>query len=228
MIIYHLVERFTNIKSVQLNINSGTGSFILGKEFILLYGKDFITDLMLDKTYQISAPAFYQVNTPQAEKLYETAYEFAGLKPGDVVIDAYSGIGTIGISMADRVAKVYGMEVVPAAVENAKRNAQLNELENTHYEVGTAEKIMPKWLSEGIKPDVIFVDPPRKGLDEGFIKAAAMMNPRRIVYISCNPATFARDVVRFEAEGYLLDKVQPVDLFPQTHHIELVASFNKK
>ena len=228
LVIDHLVERFTNIKSVQLNINSGTGSFILGKEFILLYGKDFITDLMLDKTYQISAPAFYQVNTPQAEKLYETAYDFAGLKPGDVVIDAYSGIGTIGISMADRVAKVYGMEVVPAAVENAKRNAQLNELENTHYEVGTAEKIMPKWLSEGINPDVIFVDPPRKGLDEGFIKAAATMNPRRIVYISCNPATFARDVVRFEAEGYLLDKVHPVDLFPQTHHIELVASFNKK
>ena len=195
LVIDKLVEHFTNIKSVQLNINNGTGSFILGKEFVLLYGKDFITDLMLDKTYQISAPAFYQVNTPQAEKLYETAFEFAELKPGDIVIDAYSGIGTIGISMADRVAEVYGMEVVPAAVENAKRNAQLNELENTHYEVGTAEKIMPKWLDEGIKPDVIFVDPPRKGLDETFIKSATATNPRRIVYISCNPATFARDVV---------------------------------
>ena len=228
LVIDKLVEHFTNIKSVQLNINYGTGSFILGKEFVLLYGKDFITDLMLDKTYQISAPAFYQVNTPQAEKLYETAFEFAELKPGDIVIDAYSGIGTIGISMADRVAEVYGMEVVPAAVENAKRNAQLNELENTHYEVGTAEKIMPKWLDEGIKPDVIFVDPPRKGLDETFIKSATATNPRRIVYISCNPATFARDVVRFENEGYILDKVQPVDLFPQTHHIELVARFNKK
>lgn len=228
LVIDKLVEHFTNIKSVQLNINTGTGSFILGKEFVLLYGKDFITDLMLDKTYQISAPAFYQVNTPQAEKLYETAFEFAELKPGDIVIDAYSGIGTIGISMADRVAEVYGMEVVPAAVENAKRNAQLNELENTHYEVGTAEKIMPKWLDEGIKPDVIFVDPPRKGLDETFIKSATATNPRRIVYISCNPATFARDVVRFENEGYILDKVQPVDLFPQTHHIELVARFNKK
>lgn len=228
LVIDKLVEHFTNIKSVQLNINTGTGSFILGKEFVLLYGKDFITDLMLDKTYQISAPAFYQVNTPQAEKLYETAFEFAELKPGDIVIDAYSGIGTIGISMADRVAEVYGMEVVPAAVENAKRNAQLNELENTHYEVGTAEKIMPKWLDEGIKPDVIFVDPPRKGLDETFIKSATATNPRRIVYISCNPATFARDVVSFENEGYILDKVQPVDLFPQTHHIELVASFNKK
>lgn len=227
LVIDKLVEHFTNIKSVQLNINNGTGSFILGKEFVLLYGKDFITDLMLDKTYQISAPAFYQVNTPQAEKLYETAFEFAELKPGDIVIDAYSGIGTIGISMADRVAEVYGMEVVPAAVENAKRNAQLNELENTHYEVGTAEKIMPKWLDEGIKPDVIFVDPPRKGLDETFIKSATATNPRRIVYISCNPATFARDVVRFENEGYILDKVQPVDLFPQTHHIELVARFNK-
>ncbi|MDA2880639.1 23S rRNA (uracil(1939)-C(5))-methyltransferase RlmD [Lactococcus cremoris] len=228
LVIDKLVEHFTNIKSVQLNINNGTGSFILGKEFVLLYGKDFITDLMLDKTYQISAPAFYQVNTPQSEKLYETAFEFAELKPGDIVIDAYSGIGTIGISMADRVAEVYGMEVVPAAVENAKRNAQLNELENTHYEVGTAEKIMPKWLDEGIKPDVIFVDPPRKGLDETFIKSATATNPRRIVYISCNPATFARDVVRFENEGYILDKVQPVDLFPQTHHIELVARFNKK
>jgi len=228
LVIDKLVEHFTNIKSVQLNINNGTGSFILGKEFVLLYGKDFITDLMLDKTYQISAPAFYQVNTPQAEKLYETAFEFAELKPGDIVIDAYSGIGTIGISMADRVAEVYGMEVVPAAVENAKRNAQLNELENTHYEVGTAEKIMPKWLDEGIKPDVIFVDPPRKGLDETFIKSATATNPRRIVYISCNPATFARDVVRFENEGYILDKVKPVDLFPQTHHIELVARFNKK
>ena len=228
LVIDKLVEHFTNIKSVQLNINNGTGSFILGKEFVLLYGKDFITDLMLDKTYQISAPAFYQVNTPQAEKLYETAFEFAELKPGDIVIDAYSGIVTIGISMADRVAGVYGMEVVPAAVENAKRNAQLNELENTHYEVGTAEKIMPKWLDEGIKPDVIFVDPPRKGLDETFIKSATATNPRRIVYISCNPATFARDVVRFENEGYILDKVQPVDLFPQTHHIELVARFNKK
>lgn len=228
LVIDKLVEHFTNIKSVQLNINNGTGSFILGKEFVLLYGKDFITDLMLDKTYQISAPAFYQVNTPQAEKLYETAFEFAELKPGDIVIDAYSGIGTIGISMADRVAEVYGMEVVPAAVENAKRNAQLNELENTHYEVGTAEKIMPKWLDEGIKPDVIFVDPPRKGLDETFIKSATATNTRRIVYISCNPATFARDVVRFENEGYILDKVQPVDLFPQTHHIELVARFNKK
>ncbi|MCT4406110.1 23S rRNA (uracil(1939)-C(5))-methyltransferase RlmD [Lactococcus cremoris] len=228
LVIDKLVEHFTNIKSVQLNINNGTGSFILGKEFVLLYGKDFITDLMLDKTYQISAPAFYQVNTPQAEKLYETAFEFAELKPGDIVIDAYSGIGTIGISMADRVAEVYGMEVVPAAVENAKRNAQLNELENTHYEVGTAEKIMPKWLDEGIKPDVIFVDPPRKGLDETFIKSATATNPRRIVYISCNPATFARDVVRFENEGYILDKVQPVDLFPQTHHIELVARFNTK
>ena len=227
LVIDKLVEHFTNIKSVQLNINNGTGSFILGKEFVLLYGKDFITDLMLDKTYQISAPAFYQVNTPQAEKLYETAFEFAELKPGDIVIDAYSGIGTIGISMADRVAEVYGMEVVPAAVENAKRNAQLNELENTHYEVGTAEKIMPKWLDEGIKPDVIFVDPPRKGLDETFIKSATATNPLRIVYISCNPATFARDTKFLIENGYRLEKVSAVDMFPQTNHVEVVGLLQK-
>ena len=219
---------FPNIKSIQLNLNKSTGSFILGKEFKLLYGQGFITDTMMGKTFQISAPAFYQVNTPQAEQLYQTAYDFAELKSTDVVIDAYSGIGTIGIGMADKVAQVYGMEVIPAAVENAKVNAQLNDLTNTHYEVGTAETIMPKWLAEGIRPDVIFVDPPRKGLDESFITAATATEPRSIIYVSCNPATFARDVTRFENQGYMLEKVQPVDLFPQTHHIELVANFIKE
>jgi 23S rRNA (uracil1939-C5)-methyltransferase len=226
-VLTNLSVAFEKIKSIQLNINSGTGSFILGKSFKTLYGQDFITDTMMGKKFQIAAPAFYQVNTAQAEKLYQAAYDFAELKPTDIVIDAYSGIGTIGLGMADKVAKVYGMEVVEAAVENAQQNARLNQLENTHYEIGTAETIMPKWQAEGIQPDVIFVDPPRKGLDEAFIDAATQTNPRTIVYVSCNPATFARDVVRFEEKGYLLDKVQPVDLFPQTHHIELVANFTK-
>ncbi|RZI48197.1 23S rRNA (uracil(1939)-C(5))-methyltransferase RlmD [Lactococcus kimchii] len=228
VLVNKLAAQFSNLKSVQLNINKGTGSFILGKEFVVLYGQDFISDTMLDKTFQISAPAFYQVNTAQAEKLYQTAYDFAQLLPTDVVIDAYSGIGTIGLGMADRVAKVYGMEVIASAVENAQHNAQLNHIENAHYEVGTAETIMPKWLAEGISPDLIFVDPPRKGLDESFIESATEANPRAIIYISCNPATFARDVVRFEAQGYQLEKVQPVDLFPQTHHVETVALFTRK
>ena len=224
-VLQQLRENFPSIKSIQLNINKSTGSFILGKTFKVLYGKNYIQDTMLGKTFQISAPAFYQVNTAQAERLYQTAYDFANLSQEDIIVDAYSGIGTIGLGLADRVAQVYGMEVIPQAVEDAQHNAKLNHIENAHYEVGTAEAIMPQWLQKGIKPDVIFVDPPRKGLDEQFIKAATATNPRTIVYVSCNPATFARDVLRFEAENYTLDKVQPVDLFPQTHHIELVASF---
>lgn len=227
-IVASLLEAFPNLKSIQLSINNDPGSFILGKTFKILYGENYITDQMNGLDFQISAPAFYQVNTPQAEKLYQLAYDFAELKPTDTVIDAYSGIGTIGLGMANKVAKIYGMEVIPQAVENAKVNAKLNKIENAHYEVGTAEEIMPKWLKQGIKPDVIFVDPPRKGLDETFIKAAVATKPRSIVYISCNPATFARDVVKFEEGGYMLGKVQPVDLFPQTHHVETVALLTRK
>lgn len=222
-----LSNAFPAIKSVQLNLNVSQGSFIFGKKFILLAGENVITDKMLGKTFQISAPSFYQVNTVQAEKLYLKAYEFAELEKTDCVIDAYSGIGTIGLGLADRVESVYGMEVIPEAVENARQNAKINGITNTHYEVGRAEEVFPKWIEKGIKPNVIIVDPPRKGLDESFIAAAAMTKARRVVYISCNPATFARDSVRFEAQGYHLEKVQPVDLFPQTHHVEVVASFRK-
>ncbi|WP_374285823.1 23S rRNA (uracil(1939)-C(5))-methyltransferase RlmD [Lactococcus sp.] len=223
-----LTTEFKDLKSIQLNINNSDGSFILGKKYLLLYGKSSITDSMLGKRFEISAPAFYQVNTAQAEKLYQTAYEFADLSETDTIVDAYSGIGTIGLCVADQVAQVYGMEVIPAAVENAKLNAKNNELHNTNYVTGKAEQVMPQWLEAGVKPDLIFVDPPRKGLDEQFITAATQMQARAIVYISCNPATFARDVVRFEENGYLLEKVRPVDLFPQTHHIECVGKFIRK
>ncbi len=220
-----LIEKFPELKSIQLNINKTDGSFILGKKYVTIYGSDTIKDTMLGKTYEISAPSFYQVNTSQAEKLYQTAYEFAELKQEDTIIDAYSGIGTIGLSVADQVARVYGMEVIPAAVTNAIRNADLNHFNNVKYEVGAAEEIMPQWLEDGIKPDVIFVDPPRKGLDERFIETATKVGARSVIYISCNPATFARDVIRFEQNSYQLERVRPVDLFPQTHHIELVGKF---
>lgn len=224
-----LVAEYSNkVDSFQLSINTSTGNAIFGSKFKLLSGKDYITDSMLGKDFQISARAFYQVNTAQAEKLYQLAYDFADLKAEDVVIDAYSGIGTIGLGMADKVAQVYGMEIIPEAVENAKTNAALNGITNAQYEVGPAEEVMPQWLQDGIQPNVIFVDPPRKGLDESFIKAATATQARAVVYISCNPATFARDVVRFEEEGYLLEKVQPVDLFPQTKHVECVGLLLKK
>ena len=223
-----LTTAFPAIKSVMQNVNASTGNAIFGTDWKTLFGQDYITDRMLGRDYQISAPSFYQVNTAAAEVLYQTAISFAELKADDVVIDAYSGIGTIGLSFADKVKHVYGVEVVDAAVTNAKKNAALNDITNVTYVTAKAEKAMSDWLAQGITPNVILVDPPRKGLDETFIDGAAAVGARSIVYISCNAATFARDVVRFEALGYTLDKVQPVDLFPQTHHVELVGLLTRK
>lgn len=145
----------------------------------------------------------------------------------DVVIDAYSGIGTIGLSFAKEVKAVYGVEVIETAVKNAEHNAVLNGITNAYFVADSAEKAMAKWYQEGIKPTVIIVDPPRKGLTESFIKASAAMQPDKITYISCNPATMARDIKRYEELGYKLQKVQPVDLFPMTHHVETVALLSK-
>ncbi|MGG5316001.1 23S rRNA (uracil(1939)-C(5))-methyltransferase RlmD [Enterococcus sp. AZ072] len=213
--------------SVIQNVNSEKTNVIMGKEDILLAGKETIEDQLFGRTYRISPQSFYQVNTEQAEKLYQTAIDFAQLKPEDVVIDAYCGIGTIGLSFAEQVKHVYGVEVVPQAIEDAQYNAQVNGLENVTYQIGKAEKVMKQWEQLGIKPDVIFVDPPRKGLAEEFIQASAELNPDRIVYISCNPATLARDLERFGELGYQAEKVQPVDLFPQTYHIEAVVLLTK-
>ena len=152
----------------------------------------------------------------------------AQLSENDVVVDAYAGIGTIGISLADRVKEVLGMEVIPEAVNDAKANAKRNGVENVHYFIGKAEKIMPQWLREGIQPTVVFVDPPRKGLDASFIETTAAVKPERIVYISCNPATLARDLALFEEEGYVTKEVQPVDLFPQTTHVECVVLLERR
>lgn len=223
-----LTSQFPEIKSIMQTVNSSTGNAIFGSEWRTLYGQDYITDSMLGKQYQISGPSFYQVNTAAAEILYQTAIDFAELQADDIVIDAYSGIGTIGLSFADQVKHVYGVEVIDAAVENARKNATLNGITNATYVAAKAEKAMFDWSEQGIQPDVILVDPPRKGLEESFIASATAVGARRIVYISCNPATFARDVTRFEALGYKLDKVQPVDLFPQTHHVELVGLLTRK
>lgn len=223
-----LINAFPHIVSVQLNVNRSKENSIFGSKFKTLYGNDFIMDRMLNNVFQISAQSFYQVNTAQAERLYQVAYDFADLRSTDTVIDAYSGIGTIGLCIANKVTQVYGMDSVLEAVKNARQNARLSNVTNAHYEVGVAEEIFPKWISVGVRPDVIFVDPPRKGLDENFIQLLTDTWVRALIYISCNPATFARDIVRIEAKGYVLDKVQPVDLFPQTHHVELVSRFIRK
>lgn len=222
-LIERLVAQFSAIKSVMQNINDQPGNAIFGKEFRVLYGQDYITDRMLDNDFQIAAPAFYQVNTEMAEKLYQMAIDFAELSTEDIVVDAYSGIGTIGLSVAKHVKEVYGVEVIPQAVENSKKNAELNGISNAHYICDSAENAIKKWLNQGIKPSIIMVDPPRKGLTESFIKSSVSMNPKKIVYISCNAATMARDIKLYQELGYKLTKVQPVDLFPMTHHVECVG-----
>ena len=224
----HLTEAFPAIKSIMQNINDQNTNAIFGKDWRTLYGQDYITDQMLGNDFQISGPAFYQVNTKMAEKLYQTAIDFAELKADDLVIDAYSGIGTIGLSVAKHVKEVYGVEVIPEAVENSQKNATLNNIANAHYVCDTAENAMKSWLREGIQPTVILVDPPRKGLTESFIKASAQTGADRIAYISCNVATMARDIKLCQELGYELKKVQPVDLFPQTHHVEAVSLLVKE
>lgn len=216
------------VVSVIQNVNSEKTNVIMGQLEKVLFGKTTIDDTLLGRTYRISPQSFYQVNTEQTEVLYKTAIDFAELDSEDIVVDAYCGIGTIGLSLADNVKHVYGVEIVPQAIEDAKANAKANGIENANYEIGKAEKIMPRWAREGIEPSVIFVDPPRKGLDEKFIEASAAVNPEKIVYISCNPATLARDLRRYEDLGYHAVKVQPVDLFPQTYHVETVALLTSK
>lgn len=222
-VIEQITAAFPAVVSIVQNINDQKTNAIFGQEFRTLYGKDTITDRMLGNSYEISASSFYQVNTEMAEKLYQTAIDFSELTADDVVVDAYSGIGTIGLSFAKSVKAVYGVEVVEAAVKNAQANAERNGITNAHYVADSAEYAMADWSKQGIKPDVIIVDPPRKGLTESFIEASAAMSPAKITYVSCNPATMARDIKRYEELGYKLTKVQPVDLFPQTHHVEVVS-----
>jgi len=223
-----LTEAFPSIKSIMQNINDQPGNAIFGKDWRTLYGQDYITDQMLGNSFQIAAPAFYQVNTEMAEKLYQTAIDFSELTADDVVLDAYSGIGTIGLSVAKQVKQVYGVEVIPEAVENSRKNAAINGITNASYVCASAEEAIQNWLKEGIQVDVILVDPPRKGLTESFIKASVSMEPKKITYISCNVATMARDIKLYRELGYELKKVQPVDLFPQTHHVECVSLLEKR
>lgn len=226
-IIAKITEAFPNVVSIIQNINDKNTNAIFGKEFRTLFGQDTITDSMLGNDYEISAQSFYQVNTEMAEKLYQTAIDFSDLNSDSIVIDAYSGIGTIGLSFAKQVKEVYGVEVIETAVEDAKKNAERNGITNANYVADSAENAMTKWSKNGIKPDVIIVDPPRKGLTESFIKASVAMQPEKITYVSCNPATMARDIKLYQELGYELKKVQPVDLFPQTHHVETVALLSK-
>lgn len=221
-------RRFPLVKSIMHNINPNRTNVIFGDQTRTLWGESYIHDKIGSLTFAISARSFYQVNPIQTEVLYEKALEYANIGPEDVVIDAYCGIGTISLFLAQRAKKVYGVEIVPQAIEDAKKNAKLNGLDNVEFAVGAAEEVMPAWKKDGLRPDVIVVDPPRKGCDEALLKAMIEMEPKRIVYVSCNPATLARDLRILEDGGFKTQKAQPVDMFSQTAHVEVVALLTKE
>lgn len=222
-LIKQIIERYPDVTSIMQNTNSERTNVILGKQTKCLWGEEYIYDTIGDIKFAISAMSFYQINPKQTKVLYDKALEFANLTGDETVIDAYCGIGSISLFLAQKAKKVYGVEIVPQAIEDAKINAQLNGLSNTKFVVGQAEKIMSTWKAEGLRPDVIVVDPPRKGCEESLLEAMIEMNPNRIVYVSCNPSTLARDLAILAEGGYQTKKVQPVDLFPQTSHTEVVC-----
>lgn len=216
-----ILNQCEDVVSIVLNINSKVTNVIMGNENIVIYGEDKIKDSILGYDFNISSKSFYQVNPKQTEVLYSKAIELANLNKDDVVLDAYCGIGTIGICVANKVKHVYGMEIVEDAIVMAKENTILNQISNITFEAGDAKEVMEKWNK--IDFDVLIVDPPRKGLDKKFILESVKVKPKRIVYVSCNPATLARDLAIYEELGYEAQIVQPVDMFPQTAHVEVVC-----
>ena len=215
--------------SITINVNKKRSNVILGEEICLLWGQEYITDRIGDISYQISPLSFYQVNPMQTQKLYAKALEYADLHGEETVWDLYCGIGTISLFLAQKAKFVRGVEIVPAAIENAKENAKLNGLENTEFFVGKAEEVLPReYKKNGVYADVIVVDPPRKGCDETLLETMIEMNPERIVYVSCDSATLARDLKYLCERGYELRKVCPVDQFGMTVHVETVVLLSQK
>ena len=215
--------------SITINVNKKHSNVILGEEIRLLWGQEYITDRIGDISYQISPLSFYQVNPMQTQKLYAKALEYADLHGQETVWDLYCGIGTISLFLAQKAKFVRGVEIVPAAIENAKENAKLNGLENTEFFVGKAEEVLPReYKKNGVYADVIVVDPPRKGCDETLLETMVEMNPERIVYVSCDSATLARDLKYLCERGYELRKVCPVDQFGMTIHVETVVLLSHK
>lgn len=216
-----------NIKSIVLNVNREKTNVVLGTKTITLWGEDTIEDILCGLRFRISPLSFYQVNPEGTELLYKRAKEYAELKDGDILLDMYCGAGTIGLSMADRAKEIIGVEIIPEAIENAKENASLSGIANTRFICDDASGAAKELLSEGIKPDVVVLDPPRKGCSKDVIDAVAGMKPQRIVYVSCDAASLARDCALFREVGYEVTKVTAVDMFPRTVHVETVAQLSK-
>ena len=224
----NLMKKDSSIVSVILNINTKKTNLVLGDENITIMGKDRISDYLCGFLYEISPHSFFQVNPIQTEKLYNTAVEFAEIKETDRVLDVYCGIGTISLLCSKYAKEVTGVEIVPQAIEDAKKNAIANNVNNAEFFCGAAEDVVPKLLKTGKKPDVVILDPPRKGSDEVTLTSIVKASPDRIVYVSCNPATLARDVKFLCENGYKLTKVKGTDMFPHSVHVECCVQLCRK
>lgn len=213
--------------SVVININSKPGNTILGNTYRTIWGTDYLEDVLCGNRFRISPPSFYQVNRAQAERLYECALAYAQLDQTKTALDLYCGVGTITLALARQAKSVIGAEIIPQAVRNAKENAELNEIDNAEFFCGDSGQTAQMLAHRGLTPDVICVDPPRKGLDDVTIDAIVTMAPPRVVYVSCDPATLARDIKKFSEQGYQLKKYRVFDLFSRTHHVECVVLMSK-
>jgi 23S rRNA (uracil1939-C5)-methyltransferase len=214
--------------TVIININKEKTNVILGKKYITLYGNGYIEDVLCENIYKISPESFYQVNSSQTENLYKIAIEQAEIKETDIVFDLYCGIGTISLYASKFAKKVIGVEIVSKAIENAKENAIRNNIFNAEFICGEADNVSEELLKSGIKPDIVIIDPPRKGADENLIGLLKKLSPKKILYISCNPATLARDLEKLaESNLYKINPITPVDMFPMTHHVECVVLMSR-
>ena len=222
-----LKENIPGFKTLVVNVNTQKTNVILGKENIVAYGDGMIRDYIGELVFEISPLSFFQVNPLQTEVLYNKALEYANLGENDTVFDIYCGIGTISLFLAQKAKKVYGIEIVEDAIKDAKRNAKINNMDNVEFYVGKAEEVVPKMYQEGKRANVVVVDPPRKGCDEKVLDTIISMQPDRVVYVSCNPSTLARDLAYLNERGYKCHEIQPVDMFPHSVHVENVAWLSK-
>lgn len=223
-----LKEKYPQIKSIAVNVNPDDTNVILGKRSHIVYGAPSITDTLCGLRFEIAPEAFYQINRSQAERLYAKAKEYAALTGSETLLDLYCGAGTIGLSMAKDCKELIGVEIIPEAIENAKRSAERNGINNARFICGDATAAAATLKKEGIRPDVIVVDPPRKGLTPELIDTIVQMSPDRVVYVSCDPATLARDLKQFTENNYSVEEITPCDMFPRTSHVEAVVMMSRK
>lgn len=226
-LVAELMSLRPGLASVVRNINDGPAGVILGRETRLLAGRDYIIDRLGGLQFRISPASFYQVNPVQTLALYQKALDYAALNGTETVLDAYGGIGTIALYLAGQARKVYGLEVVPAAVEDARKNAALNKITNAEFMVGEVEKVLPALVAKGFRPEVVVLDPPRRGCGREALEAVVEMRTPRVVYVSCDPGTLARDLAYLTGNGYLVEEAQPVDMFPWTAHVECVVLMSR-